>query len=725
MTSDDDRTRASAALDAALDARPEQRPEVLDRICGDDVELRARVERLIAAAENSEWLPTGEPAAMGFGACETAELVSGTMLGPYRVTGRLGAGGMGVVYGALDSRIDREVAIKLLPPGLAGNKSSSDRFLREAKIVSRLNHPNILTIHEVDWCDAGMYIVSEVVDGPTVATIAQNRNVSVDEAVDIFGQVAAGLAKAHAAGIVHRDIKPANLMVTCDGTVKILDFGIARASEDEASVSELTLAGAVLGTPGYIPPEVLRGGRADARSDIFGLGAVVYKLLAGTHPFPGRNVTAVNQAVLDRRPEPLRAIRPEVPASLEALVDRCLDPSPERRPADGEALVRALQELDSEPGRARGVIGRLSGLLANVYTERAGSESHGREPDDLVVAVMPIVDQAGEPELVSAGAGRILTDLFLHLLTDGAQLHTVAPSRLVEAARTRGLTLQEAADDATTARALGEQVGGNALLSGTLEKLAGRYVVSAQITELESGRVRRSYRAEAAEWDGLLSELASSVVREKATPEPSAGPKLVEKLPSRSLEAYALFVRGRDLADMGNFADAVPLLTEAVELDPELAVAWSEMGCAYYFAGDFVRSRAAHWKAAEHVNHASLKERLWIAATTAWVHTENGEIYRRRLQEFIDAFPDDRDGPYYMGHSYLELDKDPERAIPWLEKACALTPTYYPPLREMAEAYGMLGKPERTRQLLERFLEQPALTDLARRRAREQLEQLG
>jgi len=238
MTHDDSWARADAAFEAALDARREDRPAVLDRLCDGDPELRERVESLLSAAEDdSNWLRPGEVAEIFFeeeSSEPTPGLQAGMMLGPFEITGRLGAGGMGVIYGARDSRIGREVAIKLLPPRLAEDRDSADRFLREAKIIAQLNHTNILTTYEVDRCDAGMYIVSEIVDGPTLRQLARNRVVSVEEATDIFRQTAAGLAKAHAAGVVHRDIKPENLMVTREGVVKILDFGIAKVVDSSA-----------------------------------------------------------------------------------------------------------------------------------------------------------------------------------------------------------------------------------------------------------------------------------------------------------------------------------------------------------------------------------------------------------------------------------------------------------------------------------------------------------
>ncbi len=736
MSSHDHWTRVDEILTAALDAPADERPALLERLCGDDCELRAQVDRMIASAEDSDWpaaddllAPTrdGAPA-------PTPKLAEGHRLGPYEIVGELGAGGMGVVYRAKDTRIGREVAIKLLPPTVLHDEARATRFLREAKLVSKINHPNVLTIHEVDRCEHGLYIVSELVDGPTLRTMARHRVVSADEAKDILRQVATGLGKAHATDVVHRDVKPDNIMVTRDGIAKILDFGIAKALASDASAAEpLTRTGNIT----------------------FALGVVMWELLAGKHPFEGSTLVQVLDATLHHQPPSITELREDVPASFAALLDRCLSKSPDRRPHDANALVFELHELDAAEGGVaaaagapRGIVERVADRVGNLFAPRR--ESPPPEVpvtplptpiDELVVAVLPVADRSGDPDLEIAGAGRVLSDVFLHLLTDGGQLHLVSPFLLREVAVRAGRALDEAVEDHAFARVIGEDAGANAVLTATLEKetLTGSLVLGATVTELATGRVRRSYRAVASGWESLIQELARNVGSQTRTPAPAFGPdsepgsgggtdgadRLVDRLPSRSLEAYANFVRGRDLADLGQYADALVPLERAVELDPKLAVAWSEMGCAYDFIGDRVRGRAAHWKAAENIEHASHKERLWIHSATVWVNTRNAELYRTKLQDFIDAYPDDRDGYQYTGYSYVQLESKPAEAIQWFERARELTPSFFPATRMLVQCWRDLGEEDRAREAAQTYLALSHLTDHDRSAARRLLEQLA
>ena len=224
-------------------------------------------------------------------------LVPGTTLGPYRIVSELGSGGMGVVYQAHDPRLDRHVAIKLLPPDLTRDEIAKQRFLQEAQAASALDHPNICTIFEINETDDGqLYLVMAHYEGETLKERIARGPLELDDAIDIATQVGHGLSKAHAAGIVHRDIKPANLMVTADGTIKILDFGLAKLTGAEG----VTQTATTVGTVAYMSPEQARGHQVDHRTDIWSLGVVLYEMLAGTPPFRGENLAAVVHAILER-----------------------------------------------------------------------------------------------------------------------------------------------------------------------------------------------------------------------------------------------------------------------------------------------------------------------------------------------------------------------------------------------------------------------------------------
>src|SRR2546426_7237041 len=268
-------------------------------------------------------------------------LDAGTRLGRYEIRSQLGAGGMGEVYLALDARLDRKVALKVLPADVTAHPDRMKRFVQEAKAASALNHPNIITIHEIDeWGSSPTvregvhFIATEFIDGETLREHMRNAPVKLGEVLDVAAQIASALSAAHAANIVHRDIKPENIMLRTDGIVKVLDFGLAKLTErlspdsvdTEAATKALvqTEPGVVLGTVAYMSPEQARGLVVDARTDIFSLGVVIYEMVAGQAPFGGASRSDLIVALLGRDPPPLARFTPEAPAELERLVIKTL-----------------------------------------------------------------------------------------------------------------------------------------------------------------------------------------------------------------------------------------------------------------------------------------------------------------------------------------------------------------------------------------------------------------
>src|SRR5271157_2650343 len=260
----------------------------------------------------------------------------GQRLSHYEIQEKLGQGGMGVVYRALDVRLERSVALKVLPADKTADPTRRSRFVREAKAASALNHPNIVTIHEIET-DAGRdFIAMELVPGRTLGDLMAHGPIAIEDVVSYAIQIAEALRAAHAAGIVHRDIKPANVMITPAGAVKLLDFGLAKLvssdgpfeSEDTATMH--TVAGAVVGTVAYMSPEQAQGLPADARSDIFSFGTVLFQMLTGQAPFRGSTV-ALMYAIVNVSPQSVKRFRPDVPEALSALVARALEKDPARR----------------------------------------------------------------------------------------------------------------------------------------------------------------------------------------------------------------------------------------------------------------------------------------------------------------------------------------------------------------------------------------------------------
>ena len=289
-------------------------------------------------------------------------LSTGARLGPYEVLGALGAGGMGEVYRVRDTRIDREVALKILPSSYAADPDRMRRFQQEARTVGGLSHPNLLVLFDVGTHEGSPYLVSELLEGDTLRGVLGRGPLNARKAVDYAAQIAKGLAAAHEQGIVHRDLKPENIFVTRDGRVKILDFGLARvrqptggAGESVETATSPTEPGALLGTLGYMSPEQVRGQAADHRADVFAFGAVLYEMLSGRRAFSGQSPADTLAAILHKDPPELAATEVEAPAALDRILKRCLEKAPAERFQSARDLAFALESLSGSGLSLRGI----------------------------------------------------------------------------------------------------------------------------------------------------------------------------------------------------------------------------------------------------------------------------------------------------------------------------------------------------------------------------------
>jgi serine/threonine protein kinase/Tol biopolymer transport system component len=338
---------------AALEREPRARAAFLTEACGGDDDLRREVESLLAAhAQTDSFIdrPAFEAAAGLLATAEHAVAAGGT-IGPYQVVEQIGRGGMGEVYLARDTRLGRRVALKLLPPRFTSDEDRLRRFKQEARAASALNHPNIITIHEVGQVDGAHFIATEFIEGRTLRQAIEAGALPLGQTLDVAIQVAGALAAAHSAGIVHRDIKPENIMLRPDGYVKVLDFGIAKLTSREAAdmrssgASLQTEPGMIIGTVNYMSPEQARGQRVDARSDIFSLAAVVYEMAAGRVPFQGDSVADVIASILTVEPRPLSQYSADNPPELQRIIDKALAKEKEARYQSTGHMLDELKQL--------------------------------------------------------------------------------------------------------------------------------------------------------------------------------------------------------------------------------------------------------------------------------------------------------------------------------------------------------------------------------------------
>ncbi|MCU0233950.1 MAG: protein kinase [Thermoanaerobaculales bacterium] len=469
-------------------------------------------------------------------------LTTGARLGRYVVLGPLGAGGMGEVFRARDPELEREVAIKVLPDEFARNPERLERFRREAKAVAALSHPNIVQVFDIGSHDGVRYLVTELLEGVTLRELVSAETVSWPRACEIVAEVADGLSAAHGKSVVHLDIKPENIVITGDGMVKILDFGLAASGDTNLSPTDglataATASWTVIGTPGYMAPEQLRGEVVDQRADIFALGCVLYEMLAGRRPFAGQNAPAVIAAVLAQPPPSLSETGVPLPPSLVRITDRCLARDPDERFQSAADLAYSLRHLAAPSavrGRRRGsrTVARAAGALLAIAALAVsawiglqwssarrirGGPLRGTQlaapftfVDECQVSVAAFENRTGDPAL--AGIGGTLADRSaesLILVTRG--LRTLHPISVIVAPGT-------AAEWDSTGHPSTERIG-RLLVSGSFTRGGEGLVVVARIQDLQNRRVlhstralRTSQRVRDQELAPLLDEIMSGVV---------------------------------------------------------------------------------------------------------------------------------------------------------------------------------------------------------------------
>src|SRR5437773_5256689 len=385
---------AQQLFDAALQHPPERRQEFLEQARGSNQELRREVESLLAAHDESSGF-MAEPALAGMADVlhqATSRFRPGDTLGVYKVLALVGCGGMGEVYRAQDTRLKREVAIKVLPQAFAADRERLRRFEQEARAAAALNHPNLVSVHDMGTADGSPYIVAELLDGQNLGDVLRQGPVPARKALEYAIQAARGLAAAHDTGIIHRDLKPENLFITTDGQVKILDFGLAKLTRADALGTDSgsgearpqTAAGSVFGAIGYMAPEQVRGQAADHRSDIFSVGCILYELFSGHRAFSGESPADTLSAILHQEPPELTRATPPVHPAIDHTIRHCLEKNPLERFQSAHDLVfqldTAKEGLLTKTWRARPRVFASSAVILLLLMAASAVFWIGRRP---------------------------------------------------------------------------------------------------------------------------------------------------------------------------------------------------------------------------------------------------------------------------------------------------------------------------------------------------------
>jgi serine/threonine protein kinase/Flp pilus assembly protein TadD len=589
---------------SAVERAPEERAAFLDEACHGDEGLRREVGSLLTSHERSEnfiELPAFEVAPELVTKDRTGALV-GKVIGHYRIESLIGVGGMGEVYLARDERLGRKAALKLLPDSLTTDETQLSRFKNEARSASALNHPNILTVYEIGAEGDRLFIATEFIEGITLrASIARGR-IKPHAALEIAVQVASALAAAHEAGVVHRDIKPENIMLRPDGYVKVLDFGIAKlteqrlASHDHAVETTATLqtrAGLVLGTARYMSPEQARGQKVDARTDIWSLGVVLYEMVGGSPPFRGETPSDCIAAILTTEPPPLSGVLPGVPLKLESILQKALCKNSDQRYQTIKEMLADLRilkgELEAESSlsqtnaRAESIIGKIKrhkvGMLftlAMAALLAAAAVAYSFlfvTPAPLLneksIAVLPFENLSEEKSNAYFADG--IQDEILTRLSKIADLKVISRTS-TQRYKKKSQKLSEIAN----------QLGVANLLEGSVQKTNDQVRVNVQLIRAanDSHVWAETFDRRLTDIFSVESEVAKTIADQLRAKLTGQEEQVIAARPTDNPEAYDAYLRGlaytlKTGSSPANTLSAQKYLKEAVRLDPKFALAWA------------------------------------------------------------------------------------------------------------------------------------------------------
>lgn len=614
----------------------------------------------------------------------------------FRIVEKVGAGGMGVVFKAVDTRLERPVALKFLPEDMVQDAAALERFRREAKAASALNHPNICTIYDVgDVLESSSgarrsFIAMEFIDGETLRQHINGKPLPLEEILNLGSQIADALDVAHASGIIHRDIKPSNVFVTKRGQAKVLDFGLAKlmAQQDVLSAdpdatassamlgsrSAVSIVGVISGTPAYMSPEHVRGDDLDSRADIFSLGLLLYEMATGKQAFGGRTGGAIIEAILTKKPVSVQNLNSQMPAQLEEIINKCLEKDREKR-YRGAAEVRAdLQQLKrvTETGQVTvtqtvvvagkprigwkhiatggAVLAVLLGIGGWWYSRKAHALS---QTDTIVLAdfVNKTRDPIFDDTLRQGLAAQLQQSPFLSLVPD-QKIHQT-------------LKLMGKSPETRLGPAIAEEVcvrsGSRAYLSGTIANIGNQYVIAVSATNCATGESIAQEQVTADGKENVLKALGttSTTLRKKLGESLKTVRKLdtpIDQATTPSLEALQSFSLGRKMMQVrGDYTAAVPLFQHAIEADPNFAMAYAMLGTTYHNLGEKALAARNTRRGYELRGRVSEWEKLYIESHYYHFVTGDLEKARQTYELWQQIYPRENSAANNLGEVYAML----------------------------------------------------------------------
>jgi eukaryotic-like serine/threonine-protein kinase len=638
-------------------------------------------------------------------------LAAGTRLGPYEVLAPLGAGGMGEVYRARDSRLGREVALKVLPAEYSAEPERLERFDQEARAASALNHPNIVTIHDIGRDGATAYIAMELVSGTTLRELLLSGPLELRDAVDLAFQTASGLARAHETGIVHRDLKPENLMITADGFVKILDFGLAKLvpmltsdiSEMQTAAAGGTMPGTILGTVGYMSPEQASGRSLDFRSDQFSLGSILYEMVTGQRAFRRDTAGETLAAIILQDPEPVESVNPAVPEPLARIIRRCLSRNSQERYGSTRDLAHDLKNLREQTLASVSVSPPRSGVTPGPVSPAPSGTTPGpvvsrRRPLALraalgvlvlaaaaaaalliarksaatdSLAILPFVNSGGDPEMEFLSDG--ITESLIHDLSRVDGIRVISRT---SAFAYKGRKLDP--------RSVGKELGVRAVLVGSIAPRGENLAVSSELIDArDNSRIwGEEYNRAASQILGVQADISREIASRLR---PGLKKEEQERLIRRSTEnpeAYQLFLKAKYFWNQfteDGLKKSIRYSDEAIQKDPTYALAYNSLGEAYAALGAnywppreaFPKFKAAAEKALQ--IDPSLPEAQAALGAYELFYGWNWDAAERVLKRAMEATSAGPDAYQLYGY-YLWAQSRLEQSIACMQRAVELAP---------------------------------------------------
>ena len=738
--------RIEQVYHSAMEREPAERAAFLDEACAGDDDLRREVAGLLAHDQlegNFIKAPAIEIAARALAAEPAPEFQPGAQpappapprIGVYQLLDPLGRGGMGEVHLALDTRLRRKVAIKLLPIEFTTDAGRVRRFEQEAHAASALNHPNIITVHEIGETPIEdgnrRYIVTEYIEGQTLrqqmAGSPQGR-IDLSEAIDVASQIAAALSVAHEAGITHRDIKPENVMVRGDRLVKVLDFGLAKLTDqsagvepDSAAVNHSTASGVIMGTPRYMSPEQARGEKVDARADIFSLGVMLYEMVAGRAPFVGATVGEVIAAILRDAPPPLHECVPDAPPELERIIGRALEKERAERYQTAVDLLWDLKEaqhlieLETKIGATAFRVPPTGG--GHRYSSRPAEvgtlSARRRRVTVLAIAALAIAAIAGLSVWIYSNRRPALTEKDTILLADfengtgeeifdkmlkqglAIQLEQSPFLNLFPEAQMRHeLRLMKRSPNervtAEVAREICQRQNLKAFIAGSLAPLGSHYVIMLEAVNGLSGEPLANEQAQVESKEQVLGALSQAArrLRERLGESLSSiqdFDRPLQEGTTARLEAFKAYSQATELAVSGQFREAIPFYELAIEIDPDFAHAYNQLAIMYGATG-------RQGLAAEYVKKSyELKDRAGdlekSRITYKYYRTVIGDLNKAvevlRLQR--RTYPREWTAPQDLASVYNLLGQS-DQAVAEARESIRLNPNFAAPYKSLAQA---------------------------------------